>query len=254
MASGLGTKSIRDGLDEENAHTPLRPRRCIQDPNAPPPLPIPPCTGPQTIPSFEVPCSLGILGFQFRVRALDKGMLRSVSEASYTGSSRFESQDSKIPLAAGSNATVMCSSPQDRPESLRAVWVHDVSERALGPANPTYDNHCVGLSVSLTLHLLQDPKLMNGLVPSQKSERVRAFQAKTVETAFELIGALGLESPADVRPHHILLRTSPTQLRTVDECYPILNVTPGSLLTGESGLNRLQSAFDEEIVQHGYVS
>lgn len=52
---------------------------------------------------------------------------------------------------------------------------------------------------------------MAGLVVGDKADRVQEFQAKTVTTAFELIGALGLESPSAVRPCHFLQRISPTR-------------------------------------------
>eukprot|EP00667_Euglena_gracilis_P005105 EG_transcript_5138 len=102
----------------------------------------------------------------------------------------------------------------------------------------------------------QDPDLMAGLVVGDKADRVQEFQAKTVTTAFELIGALGLESPSAVRPCHFLQRISPVEIRDVGECYPHLEIAPGALLRKDSGLPRLQTAFDldDGVVQTSYVS
>lgn len=85
-------------------------------------------------------------------------------------------------------------------------------------------NHCpVGVAT-------QDPKLMKGLVVSDKAERVARFQAKTVEAALELMGAAGIEHPDDLRPWHIQRRVSATSVADLSVIYPTIPV--GSLLEG----------------------
>jgi glutamate synthase domain-containing protein 2 len=102
----------------------------------------------------------------------------------------------------------------------------------------------------------QEPALMEGLVVPDKATRVFEFQAKTVETAFELMGAMGLTRPAQVDPRHFLQRIGPNQIRTLGEIYPHLEIKPGALLRKDSGLDRLQTAFDldDGVVQYSYVS
>lgn len=86
-------------------------------------------------------------------------------------------------------------------------------------------NHCpVGVAT-------QSERLMVGLVPSDKAERVRSYHHKTVESAYELLGAAGLQDPRQLRPWHILRRLEANRVVTYEELFP----TPerGSLLEGE---------------------
>lgn len=79
-------------------------------------------------------------------------------------------------------------------------------------------NHCpAGVAT-------QDPKLVAGLVVDDKAARVASFHAKTVEAVLELCGAAGLDSPAMLRRHHITHRVSPTEIRTLAETFPPLEV------------------------------
>ena len=55
---------------------------------------------------------------------------------------------------------------------------------------------------------------MNGIVVPDKAERVYQFHAKTVLTACEISGALGLESPAMIRGCDIMRREG-QHVRTV---------------------------------------
>mmetsp|Transcript_108490 Transcript_108490/g.315510 ORF Transcript_108490/g.315510 Transcript_108490/m.315510 type:complete len:166 (-) Transcript_108490:327-824(-) len=103
----------------------------------------------------------------------------------------------------------------------------------------------------------QDRELMNGIVVPDKAERVYQFHAKTVLTACEISGALGLESPAMIRGCDIMRREG-QHVRTFDELYPHLTVPPGALLDKSAGPEfvRLQTAWDldDGIVQHSYVA
>ncbi len=77
-------------------------------------------------------------------------------------------------------------------------------------------NHCpVGVAT-------QEPHLMAGLVPSAKNTRVASFHDETIESLCHMLGAIGLESPADLRPWHVMHRISPTETRHYGELYEFL--------------------------------
>lgn len=83
-------------------------------------------------------------------------------------------------------------------------------------------NHCpVGVAT-------QDPKLMDGLVPSDKKVRVASFHNETVASVCEILGAMGLSDPEALRPWHIMRRVSHTEIRHYGEIYEFIE--PGALL------------------------
>jgi glutamate synthase domain-containing protein 2 len=83
-------------------------------------------------------------------------------------------------------------------------------------------NHCpVGVATS-------NPDLMAGLVPTHKRVRVANFHRETIESLAEMLGAIGLDNPADLRPWHIMHRTTPTETKHYGELYDFLR--PGELL------------------------
>ena len=86
-------------------------------------------------------------------------------------------------------------------------------------------NHC---PVGVATHV---PHLMAGLVPSDKAGRVRSYHDETVDSVTEMVGAMGLTSPDDLRPWHIMRRTSPTEIKHYGEIYDFLE--PGALSDGE---------------------
>ena len=69
----------------------------------------------------------------------------------------------------------------------------------------------------------QDPQLVAGLVPADKSARVRGFHTETIESVSEIMGAMGIARPDDLRPWHILRRTSPTEIHHYGEIYEFLH-------------------------------
>jgi len=84
-------------------------------------------------------------------------------------------------------------------------------------------NHCpVGVATT-------NPALMKGLVPEQKSDRVANFHKETIQSLSEMLGALGLRSPEELQPWHVLHRTTPTQTKHYGELYDFLD--PGELLS-----------------------
>ncbi len=69
----------------------------------------------------------------------------------------------------------------------------------------------------------QDPKLVAGLAVFDKSERVANYHRATVFSVSEIIGAMGISRPGDLKPWHISRRTSPTAIHHYGEIYEFLN-------------------------------
>jgi glutamate synthase domain-containing protein 2 len=76
----------------------------------------------------------------------------------------------------------------------------------------------------------QDPKLQRALIVSHKAERVHNYHRNTVEALAEFVAAMGLDHPSELAPHHVVRRTSPTQVASLDEIYPFL--VPDALVDG----------------------
>jgi glutamate synthase domain-containing protein 2 len=74
----------------------------------------------------------------------------------------------------------------------------------------------------------QDPKLVKGLVPQEKSVRVARFQHETVKSAMELMASAGLQHPDEVDRTVISARVSGTKIETYYEMYP--EIDAGCLL------------------------
>ena len=82
----------------------------------------------------------------------------------------------------------------------------------------------------------QDPSRQKALDVADKSERAYRFHHNTMETLTEIIAAAGLDHCADLRPSHICLRTSRTDVQSYEEAFHFLK--SGELLSGE-GTSRL---------------
>jgi len=82
----------------------------------------------------------------------------------------------------------------------------------------------------------QDPLRQRALVISDKGERVYRFHRNTVRALSELLAAAGLTHPSQLRPHHIVHRISPTEIRLLSASLPGLQ--PGELLRGAPGPGR----------------
>lgn len=74
----------------------------------------------------------------------------------------------------------------------------------------------------------QNEKLANGLVVTDKAERVYNFHEKTVHAFVELIAAAGLESPHQLKRKHIYKRTTVGIIKRFDQLFP--NIPIGCLL------------------------
>ncbi|MCA9629527.1 MAG: FMN-binding glutamate synthase family protein [Myxococcales bacterium] len=77
----------------------------------------------------------------------------------------------------------------------------------------------------------QDPRLIRGLVVSDKAERVANFQRNTLHAFQELLGATGLEHPSQLRPWHIQRRVTTTRVESYDEIFEFC--APGAFLRGD---------------------
>jgi len=84
----------------------------------------------------------------------------------------------------------------------------------------------------------QDPKLVKGLVPEEKSVRVFRFQHETVKSAMDLMASAGIRHPDEVDRTVVSRRVDKTKIETYYETYPELekgclldeNSVPPSLL------------------------
>lgn len=74
----------------------------------------------------------------------------------------------------------------------------------------------------------QDPQLMKGLVPEEKSVRVARFQKETVKSAIDLMASAGLAHPDDVTRDVVTTRIDRNKVETFAQLYPELE--KGSLL------------------------
>jgi glutamate synthase domain-containing protein 2 len=83
-------------------------------------------------------------------------------------------------------------------------------------------NHCpTGVAT-------QDPTLVAGLVVGDKRKRVTNFHQGTIASLCHMVEAMGLESPALLRPHHLLKRVSAEEIRHFGQLYQY--VETGSFL------------------------
>ncbi len=69
----------------------------------------------------------------------------------------------------------------------------------------------------------QDAERYNALDYEEKGERVHKFHEAIIENLTDLVGAAGLESVSDVRPHHINTRVSENTVKHLGEQYSFLD-------------------------------
>lgn len=77
----------------------------------------------------------------------------------------------------------------------------------------------------------QDPGRQRALVVPDKATRVANFHANTLAALKELLQAAGLQSPSELRPHHIVRRVSATEVKRLSEL--LAYVEPCDLLRGQ---------------------
>ena len=68
----------------------------------------------------------------------------------------------------------------------------------------------------------QDPELVVGLVPEDKTARVAGYHKEQLENVAEMLGAMGIGSSRALRPWHLLRRTAPNEVRHYGELYEFL--------------------------------
>lgn len=74
----------------------------------------------------------------------------------------------------------------------------------------------------------QNKRLQYGLVVDEKKHHVANFHKNTMKSFREMVGALGLNSPNELNPGHIMRRVAVDQVKSFYEIYDYL--TPGQLL------------------------
>jgi len=77
----------------------------------------------------------------------------------------------------------------------------------------------------------QNPALVKGLHVPGKTERVHRYHHSTIQAFLEMLAAMGLKSPAEIRPDHVYRRIDDLHVRSMAEIYQFLE--PGQLLSGD---------------------
>ena len=86
----------------------------------------------------------------------------------------------------------------------------------------------------------QDDLRQKALDVPDKTQRVAHFHQNTMKALKEIIAAAGLSHPSQLKPHHIVRRVSPNQVKLVSALLPYLQ--PGELLD-PSQLDRLPAVY-----------
>ncbi|MBD79765.1 MAG: FMN-binding glutamate synthase family protein [Crocinitomicaceae bacterium] len=66
----------------------------------------------------------------------------------------------------------------------------------------------------------QDKELIAGLSVKNKSKRVTQYQRNTVNAAMEIVGAIGLDHPDDLKRHHVIKNVDSITSQLFSEIYP----------------------------------
>ena len=87
----------------------------------------------------------------------------------------------------------------------------------------------------------QNPQLVKGLVPQEKSVRVARYQHETVKAAMELMASAGIEHPDGVGRDLVSMRVDRTNIATFAELFP--EYKKGCLLQAETVPDKLYYAW-----------
>ena len=79
----------------------------------------------------------------------------------------------------------------------------------------------------------QDPVRARALDVGDKSARVARFHANTLKAVAEMVGAAGLDHPAELKPRHFMIRCKDGETRNAEEAHP--RMAEGALLTQDPG-------------------
>lgn len=95
----------------------------------------------------------------------------------------------------------------------------------------------------------QNPHLVQGLVVEEKWKRAFLFQKNTMKNMAELVGAVGNDSPSNMRREKIFRRVTQIDRQSYLDIYP--RQVPGSLLDGTAGKS-LQKTWDDagDLLKH----
>jgi len=74
----------------------------------------------------------------------------------------------------------------------------------------------------------QDPRRVRALVVEDKAQRVYNLHSNTLEAFRQLLGAMGLDNPAQLNPSLLMRRINPTTVKNYAELYPFLQ--PGEMM------------------------
>jgi len=77
----------------------------------------------------------------------------------------------------------------------------------------------------------QNKRLQKGLVVDEKKHRVVNFHNNTIKSFLEIVGAIGLNNPSDLKPDYIKRRINYEHVKSLDEIHVYLK--PGELLGSE---------------------
>jgi glutamate synthase domain-containing protein 2 len=151
-----------------------------------------------------------------------------------------------MPLREGLALVCDCLSGFDLKKEVRVIAVgkiftafHIVKNLALG-ADLCYSARGFMMSLGCVQSLVcntnrcptgvatQDPTLARGLVIGDKSERVHAFHAETIERLNEIVAAAGLRSPRELNRTHVYRRLNQHKICRYDQLFEYTDV--GSLL------------------------
>lgn len=75
----------------------------------------------------------------------------------------------------------------------------------------------------------QNKRLQYGLVVDEKKQTVANYHKNTMKSFLEMVGALGLHTPEDLKPFHIMRRVGVNKAKSMNKIYVYLD--PGQLLT-----------------------
>ncbi len=94
----------------------------------------------------------------------------------------------------------------------------------------------------------QNPALVKGLHVPSKAERVYRYHKATIHAFLEMLAAMGLKSPTEIRPDHVYRRIDDLHVRSLAEIYRFLE--PGQLLGGDLPSCSLVSEWHEASADH----
>ncbi len=131
-------------------------------------------------------------------------------------------------IKIGASGKITSAFGMSRAMSLGADWCNSARGfmMALGciQSLSCHTDHCpTGVAT-------QDPTRQQALVVPHKMERVKTYHHSTVNALAEVIAAVGLEHPSELRPHHFNRRVSATSVQSYAQIYPTL--AEGALLRG----------------------